>query len=149
MVLINRNIRGGAGGSKDRPAWVTTTSGPNESWQAVALHELGHSFGLADEYTNSAQPVPEPTPLEPNVTDRRNATRAPWAAMVTPGFPHDPTCAAGVRPPAPLGVVGTFEGARYRERGRFRPTAECLMDRTDRLFCPVCQAHIRKVLAAA
>ena len=83
IVLVNLGIRGGAGGTQDRPAWVTTTSGPNEVWQAVALHELGHSFGLADEYDDASQPVPEPHPLEPNVTDRRNAAQAPWAALVT------------------------------------------------------------------
>ncbi|MFL6862621.1 MAG: M64 family metallopeptidase [Allosphingosinicella sp.] len=149
IVLVKLGIRGGAGGSQDRPAWVTTTSGPNEVWQAVALHELGHSFGLADEYDDASQPVPEPHPLEPNVTDKRNAAQAPWASLVTPGIALDPTCPAGVVPPAPTGVVGTFEGARYRIAGRYRPTAECLMQRTDRGFCPVCQAEIRKRLAAA
>lgn len=148
IVLVNLGIRGGAGGTRDRPAWVTTTSGPNEVWQAVALHELGHSFGLADEYDDASQPVPEPHPLEPNVTDKRDAAKAPWASLVTPGAALDPTCPAGVSPPVPTGVVGTFEGARYRKTGRYRPTAECLMQRTDRGFCPVCQAEIRKRLAA-
>jgi hypothetical protein len=149
MVLVDLPQRGGAGGGQGRPAWVTITSEPTETWQAVALHELGHSFGLADEYTNSDQPTPEPHPLEPNVTDRSDPAKAPWAALCTPGHPGKPTCAAATRPPAPLGVVGTFEGARYTETGRFRPTAECLMQRTDRPFCPVCQAAIAKALAAA
>ncbi|MBV8686394.1 MAG: hypothetical protein JOZ90_06605 [Alphaproteobacteria bacterium] len=149
VVLVDKLVRGGAGGSKDRPAWVTTTSAPGEKWEAVALHELGHSFGLADEYADSSQTVPEPAKLEPNVTDQRSAAKAPWAALRTPGVPSDPTCDASVSPPSPLGVVGTFEGARYRSTGRYRPTAECLMQRTDRGFCPVCQAQIRKVLAKA
>lgn len=149
MVLVDLPQRGGAGGGQGRPAWVTITSEPTETWQAVALHELGHSFGLADEYTNSEQPTPEPHPLEPNVTDKSDPAQAPWAALCTPGHPGKPTCAAAVRPPAPLGVVGTFEGARYTETGRYRPTAECLMQRTDRPFCPVCQAAIARALAAA
>jgi hypothetical protein len=149
VVLVNLLQRGGAGGGQGRPAWVTITSEPTETWQAVALHELGHSFGLADEYTNADQPTPEPHPLEPNVTDRSDPTQAPWAALCTPGHPGKPTCAAATRPPAPLGVVGTFEGARYTETGRYRPTAECLMQRTDRPFCPVCQAAIAMALAAA
>jgi hypothetical protein len=149
IVLVNLAIRGGAGGTKDRPAWVTTTSGPNEVWQGVALHELGHSFGLADEYEDSSQTVPEPNPLEPNVTSKRNAAKAPWASLVTPGVALDPTCAAGAAPTTPAGTVGTFEGARYKKTGRYRPTAECLMRRTDRSFCPVCQVQIRKRLAAA
>ena len=69
--------------------------------------------------------------------------------LVTPGHPGRPTCPAGVDPPVPLGVVGTFEGARYKARGRYRPTAECLMQRTDRPFCAVCQQVIADVLAAA
>ncbi|TMJ20112.1 MAG: hypothetical protein E6G92_10260 [Alphaproteobacteria bacterium] len=149
VVLVNLATRGGAGGTSERPAWVTITSEPTEVWQAVALHELGHSFGLADEYDDSSQTVPEGSKLEPNVTDKRDATKAPWAPLVTPGIAVNPTCPAGVIPPAPAGVVGTFEGARYRKTGRYRPTAECLMQRTDRRFCPVCQAQIRKRLAEA
>jgi hypothetical protein len=146
VVLVDLPRRGGAGGGQGRPAWVTITSGANETWEAVALHELGHSFGLADEYTNADQPTPEPQPLEPNVSAESDPARAPWASLCTPGHPARPTCAAAVQPPAPLGVVGTFEGARYKDSGRYRPTAECLMQRTDRLFCPVCEAAIAKVL---
>lgn len=146
VVLVNRPVRGGAGGSPDRPAWVTITSDPNETWQAVALHELGHSFGLADEYDNASQTVPEPNPLEPNVSKEKDGARTGWAHLCTPGQAAVPTCPAGVNPPAPLGVVGTFEGARYHPTGRYRPTAECLMQRTDRGFCPVCQAHISAVI---
>jgi hypothetical protein len=149
VVLVNLGTRGGAGGNAETPAWVTITSAPGEVWQGVALHELGHSFGLADEYDNSSQTVPEPNPLEPNVTDKRDATRAPWAPLVTPGIAVNPTCPAGSAPSTPAGAVGTFEGARYKKTGRYRPTAECLMQRTDKSFCPVCQAQIRKALAAA
>lgn len=140
VVLVNKPIRGGAGGAKDRPAWVTITSEPTETWEAVALHELGHSFGLADEYDNASQTTPEPNPLEPNVSKEKDAARTSWAGLRTPGHPAIPTCPAGA--PAPPGVVGTFEGARYHPTGRYRPTAECLMQRTDRGFCPVCKAHI-------
>jgi hypothetical protein len=146
VVLVDLPIRGGAGGATGRPAWVTITSAANEAWEAVALHELGHSFGLADEYSNAEQPTPEPDPLEPNVTDRSDPAQAPWAALCTPGHPADPTCAGTVNPPAPLNVVGTFEGARYRATGRYRPTAGCLMRSTDQPFCPVCQAVIAEAL---
>ena len=146
VVLVNRPVRGGAGGTRDRPAWVTVTSAANERWEAVALHELGHSFGLADEYDDAAQTTPEPNPLEPNVTARRRGAEAPWAAACTPGLIHDPTVNSAGLPAVPAGTVGTFEGARYRKQGRYRPTANCLMRATNQPFCAVCQQVIRKVL---
>ena len=147
VVLVNSHVRGGAGGTSERPAWVTITSAAGERWEAVALHELGHSFGLADEYDDAAQPTAEPRPLEPNVTAKRNGAEAPWAAACTPGLSHDPTVNAAGQPAVPAGTVGTFEGARYRKQGRYRPSANCLMRSTDQSFCPVCQQVIRKVLA--
>ena len=147
VVLVNLNVRGGAGGTTDRPAWVTTTSAPGERWEAVALHEIGHSFGLADEYDDAAQPVPEPSRLEPNVTARRRGADAPWAARCTPGIAHDPTSDFQGRPAVPAGTIGTFEGARYRPRDRYRPTATCLMRTTNQPFCPICQAVIEEVLS--
>lgn len=149
IVLVNLPVRGGAGGGGGRPAWSTITSDPGETWEAVALHEIGHAFGLADEYTEASGAVPEPHPLEPNVTDRDDPAAAPWAALRSPGFPARPTCAASVHPQGPAHVVGTFEGARYKATGRYRPSLECLMQRTDRPFCPVCADHVAKTLAAA
>lgn len=149
MVLVNSAVRGGAGGTRERPAWVTITSEVGEDWEAVALHELGHSFGLADEYDDAAQPTPEPNPLEPNVTKQKNAANAPWAALRTPGLSHNPTHNSLGQPAVNPGIIGTFEGARYKRTRRYRPTAECLMRTTDKSFCPVCQAQIRRILAAA
>jgi IgA peptidase M64 len=146
VVLVNSSVRGGAGGTRETPAWVTITSAATERWEAVALHELGHSFGLADEYDNAAQPTPEPNPLEPNVTAKRNGAQAPWASLRTQGLAHDPTVNASGQPAVPAGTVGTFEGARYHKQGRYRPTANCLMRETNQPFCLVCQQAIRKVL---
>ena len=146
VVLVNMAVRGGAGGTKERPAWVTITSAPTERWEAVALHEIGHSFGLADEYDDAAQVTPEPSPLEPNVTKSRRGGDAPWAAACTPNLAHDPTVNSAGQPAVPAGTIGTFEGARYRKQGRYRPTANCLMRATNQSFCPVCQQVIRKVL---
>lgn len=148
MVLVNLDVRGGAGGTSDRPAWVTTKSEAGEQWPAVALHELGHSFGLADEYSDSSQTTPEPSPLEPNVTKERNAANAPWASLRTPGIPHDPTNNAAGEPAVGPETIGTFEGARYKRRLRYRPTAQCLMRSTGILqLCPICQNHVRRVLS--
>jgi len=146
VVLVDSAVRGGAGGTRDIPAWVTITSSAFEHWEAVALHELGHSFGLADEYDNAQQPVPEPVPLERNVTASRNAASALWADLRTPGMGHDPTCNANGQPHVPAGTIGTFEGARYKRTGRFRAAADCLMRTTNQPFCPVCQREIVRVV---
>lgn len=149
FVVINSNVRGGAGGTREAPAWATITSEATERWEAVALHELGHAFGLADEYSHSSQKTPEPGVLEPNVSRSRKASETAWAALCTPGVADDPTCNSVGQPVVPAGTIGTFEGARYEPRGRFRPTANCLMRETNQPFCPVCQAAIRRVLAEA
>ena len=148
LVLIDSPNRGGAGGVGEEPAWSTITGAQGEEWQAVALHELGHSLGLADEYEATGVGN-EPATLEPNVTRARNAAQARWAALCSPGVFHDPTCAAGMSPSAPAGTVGTFEGARYQQFGRYRPAANCRMRSTAAPFCPVCCAHIRATIAAA
>lgn len=105
IVLVNKAVRGGAGGARDRPAWVTITSEPTETWEAVALHELGHSFGLADEYDDSGQTTPEPNPLEPNVSKEagwsQNGVGRPMHARPPPDSDlrrrHQAAAAAGRR----------------------------------------------------
>jgi hypothetical protein len=45
------------------------------------------------------------------------------------------------------GEVGAFEGAGYRARGLYRPTADCLMfTRNVDDFCPVCARTIERVI---
>lgn len=52
FVLIDSDLRGGAGGNSDHgyPAWSSRSGCDGEEWYAVALHEIGHSFDLDDEY---------------------------------------------------------------------------------------------------
>ncbi len=148
LVLIDSPNRGGAGGVGEEPAWSTITGALGEEWQAVAMHELGHSLGLADEYEATGVGS-EPATLEPNVSRSRDAAQTDWAALCSPGLFHNPTCAAGAPLTQPAGTVGTFEGARYRQFGRYRPAADCRMRSTSAPFCPVCCAHIRATIAAA
>jgi len=149
LVLIDSNRRGGAGGVQDSPAWSTIADLAGESWEQIALHELGHSLGLADEYVANGPGGPEPAALEPNVTRERDATKAPWRDLRTRIEPHDPTCPAGGAPPVGAGIVGTFEGARYLAANRYRPSFDCLMNHTNAPFCAVCRREIRKAIAAA
>jgi len=45
------------------------------------------------------------------------------------------------------GKVGAFEGAGYRAKGYYRPSADCIMFTRDEVgFCPVCRRTINKVI---
>ena len=107
IVLINTPSYGGAGGSI---AWA---SAGNRLASELALHEIGHSFAdLQDEYTDPV--VAKDFPLSatafrnsPHVTD--SLSRIPWKDWL--GFVD-----------GELGVVGTFEGGYYRDKGVWRAT---------------------------
>ena len=141
VILINSRLRGGAGGQPGWSAWASVTGAPGEPWQAIVLHEVGHGFGLGDEYVDPQHAGdPLPSVLEPNITKDPRPSRAPWASLAGGDLPT-PTCGLGGTGPA--GVIGTFQGARYRETF-YRPTLTCLMKDTRQPFCPVCQQHIER-----
>lgn len=148
LVLVDSPRRGGAGGVGEFwPSWSTIVSEPNETWEDVTLHELGHAFGLADEYEADDLTVAEPTPLEPNVAQSFAMLPALWSDLHNAPSPR-PT--SSQQPPAggwPPGTVGTFKGARYRP-DRFRPSQTCRMRQANHQFCPVCTELIAAKLQA-
>lgn len=138
LVLVDSQRRGGAGGVGEFwPSWSTIVSELNETWEDVTLHELGHAFGLADEYEANDLTVAEPTPLEPNVAQSFAMLPALWSDLHNAPSPR-PT--SSQQPPTggwPPDTVGTFKGARYRP-DRFRPSQTCRMRQANDQFCPVC-----------
>lgn len=155
LVLIDSRIRGGAGGMADHrfPAWSSVTDCPGEDWRAIALHEIAHGLGLADEYLLPARAGEAPKD-EPNVSKKADPDKAPWTTNRPKASFGSPTATlaaqtqmqAGTRP-IDRDAVGTFQGARYRE-DLYRPSYECLMRFTTTLrFCPICRQAIRKKLA--
>ena len=143
LILINSIKRGGAGGSEGYSAWASTASTPGEDWQAVGLHEIGHAFGLGDEYVQESRIGEEPKKLEPNISGKARAGEAPWSAKINVDANLAPSNDLDHQFAAP-GVIGTFQGARYRT-DRYRPTANCLMRSTvsGTKFCKICRDHIR------
>lgn len=144
VVLVNIRRRGGAGGTADFPAWVANESSPTDSWHAVAIHELGHAFGLGDEY-DSANPEAPPG-IEPNISASPDPAQAPWAHLCTHHAPA-PTAPFGAGASLPSGTVGTFQGARYDRQRFYRAQFACLMRSTRDPFCACCREIIRRKLA--
>jgi len=156
LVLINSRVRGGAGGMAAHgfPAWASITACPTEVWQAVALHEIGHALGLADEYVDRGREG-EPFGDEPNCSQSKEPQDALWrddfsdrppnAQSIYSTARQDRVLAKQEPAPSPK-FVGLFQGARY-SNAYYRPAFECLMKDTGvDHFCGVCTTHIRKRL---
>ena len=148
LVIVNSGVRAGAGGrGRSIPSWTTVTGAPGERWEGIAIHELGHAFGLADEYDTPVK-ISEPDPLEPNVSTESDPARTSWHGLATIATPPFPSALRGEEAGHSAEEVGTFQGARYRPDDRFRPSPTCRMRSTASSFCPVCRDHIRKELLA-
>ncbi len=126
VMLVNDPDYGGSGGG------ILVTSAHPDS-PRIAIHELGHSFGLlADEYET---PYPGyPILDEPNTTQETERNRIKWRSWIQAATPI-PT------PPLPEygSVVGLFEGARYQSKGWYRPKLNCLMRSLGQPYCEVCR----------
>jgi hypothetical protein len=143
LVVMNRDERGGAGGfGSEIPSWTTNVSAVNERWTQIALHELGHAFGLADEYVTAGNGTPPPDPLEPNVSSEADPRSVSWHRSVTITDGKVPSLHFGEASPFESDAIGTFQGARYDPATYYRPAAECRMLWVNRQFCPICTAHI-------
>jgi hypothetical protein len=90
IVLVNTTTHGGKAFAT--VGWSYTGGGPL-NWPNIAVHELGHLFGLADEYDDSGNTVNHflgNEPIEPNVTAEPDPALVKWSHLVTAG-PEVPT----------------------------------------------------------
>lgn len=131
VVLVNSTKYGGTGGA-------IAVSSVHASASEIVLHEIGHTYArLADEY-ESAYPGFPVGDGEPNVDFDFGGPGLKWIEWVEPGTPL----------PTPENssygnVVGTFEGARYRSTGIYRPWYNCLMRTLGPEFGPICkESHL-------
>jgi hypothetical protein len=139
LVVVNDATYGGSGG------FVSVVSNHPDAVE-VARHEYGHSFtALADEYETPFPSYPacsdrDPAmpPCEANVTDETARPLLKWEPWIHPATP--------VPTPAGTDAVGLFEGARYQQRGMYRPRHDCMMRALGVPFCEVCrQAYVDRL----
>lgn len=152
IVLVNTTQHGGC--ASGNVSFTNVGSG----WINTALHEMGHNFGLADEYhywegcssgETGRDHAPAGEPGEPNVTTETNRNNLKWRHMLTPGVPiptmQNPDCTQCDNRANVLSdddAIGLFEGAKYYHCGRYRPAYRCRMRNSGMPFCRVCAEAI-------
>jgi hypothetical protein len=121
VVTVNHQEYGGSGDGFNGIAVYSLHAAATQ----IAIHELGHALGLADEYDEAAgDTYTGAEPADPNVTT--DLTAAKWSSLVTAAnLPtwSSPDCTVsngGVADPEP-GAVGLYEGAQYYHCGIYRP----------------------------
>lgn len=173
LVIVNSDRYGGRGGSiatfsKAESHW----EGAPIDWADIMVHELGHGFGLADEYMyffgcdldgpENDNWDPKLSLNRPNVdcdTINRAITRdtVKWSDLILDSTPiptkvnNDCSKCDYTGSPVDDGVIGIFEGAYYHHCGVYRSEYNCAMNRGtvdggEGRFCTVCQRHIEKEL---
>lgn len=145
IVLINSAEYGGAGsvGGAPRVCWATSR---NAASIGVLLHELGHAFGLQDEYGGTETDARRPSKPWRNISIHAVPAATPWATRVNTD-PNQLTHAADAGPwQGSASTVGTFQGAGYFDGLRYRPSHDCRMRTTATPFCDVCAAVIAEQL---
>lgn len=153
LVMVNSPIDGG--GASGKIGVFSLDSAAEEA----ALHELGHVFGLADEYGDLKEDKfdvnldmhPPDEPCEPNVTIKSDRNLIKWrdlidstTAIPTMCNPACPKCDGTPSPVPPEGTVGAFEGAHYYHCGAYRPEHNCKMRNLGHPFCAVCERFIEQ-----
>jgi hypothetical protein len=110
LVIVNDPEYGGSGGS-------LAVFSINSAAVEIALHEVGHSFGLlADEYAGGGPSCnPNIEPSQPNATRETNPNLIKWRHWIENSTPI-PTFS--LTPALP----GLYEGSRYCDNGLYRPT---------------------------
>ncbi len=153
FVIVNDRRYGGSGGTvRDRetgrliPAPCFSSHGV-PSYQ-VAIHELGHSFAnLGDEYVDETVQSSYPLPRGGRDLENPNLTRLEDADELSPAeLRQKLKWGHFLDLPGAEGRVGVHEGGFFREKGVWRPSANCKMRTYDEPFCPVCcEAIVRKI----
>jgi hypothetical protein len=127
LVTVNDARYGGAA-----DGMFAVFAGANDRTPDLALHEMGHTFShLADEYDdtdpNILSTYTGEEPAEVNVTV--SPTGEKWSRWL--GYDQ-----------GSLGLVGAYEGARYFDKGLYRPSDTSKMRELNKPFNAVCREKI-------
>lgn len=148
VVLVNSTEYGGRG----ELGVAVATIGNNS--RDVALHEIGHLFGLGEEYQGTKLCHGPIEPSFPNLTVQivRANLKTAWQNLVlsSTAIPtgHGTSCTGNPKNPAASSRIGTYEGGRTLNCCVYRPAVTCRMREVARPFCAVCQAQIVRRLSA-
>jgi hypothetical protein len=156
IVLVNTTGHGGC--ASGNVSWTSVRSG----WENIALHEMGHNFGLADEYhyyegcgsgETGHDTAPAGEPFRPNITSETNRDDLKWRHLLTPGVSvptmENPDCTQCDNRANVLSdddAIGLFEGAGYYHCGLYRGAYRCRMRNSSNPFCRVCTQAIAEYL---
>jgi len=126
-------------------AVVTTFDTNRLEFPNVAVHELGHSFGvLGDEYNLAGDPClkNEPrVPLPVNIAEGGSGDSFKWDRWFMGPTPVPTPDEAKAQYP-----VGAYQGA-YNCPELFRPAHTCKMNGSEEMdFCPVCNEQVTRRL---
>lgn len=170
VLIVNSPIYGGIA----HPPYLAMSSTASHHWRGapcewpdITIHELGHTFGLADEYpyyrgcgvgvdSTEYNRYPGGETYIPNLSDHADRATIKWSGFVLPATPMPTTQNADCSDcdhqpsPVPSGTVGAFEGGGHHHCGVFRPEFDCLMNLgivTGSRFCAVCQLQIERYLS--
>ena len=154
IVLVNTPQDGGSGGTTNGIA--VCASGPSSDgdvYERTVLHELGHTFGMADEYPNETASLfvfkkksgaTTTTDIMPNLsrTYVKDSLPQPWQSLVNTTVL--PTVRAAGAPPLPEDTVGAFP---VDDTGYYVPQWKCTMQDSRDAYCVVCATCIGSQIA--
>lgn len=140
IVLVNSEHYGGSGGAGDGIAVASRYRGDG-TMERVVLHELGHTFGLVDEY-------PAGGGWGPNLSNYFDIMALPWKDLVVSS--PTPVLLPTIRSPGvgagiSFATIGAFQDPDLPNW--YRPQWLCRMRFTRHdSFCTVCASHIERAL---
>jgi len=146
LVLVDSSSYWGVGNFKES----TTIPANSNYFSYLLLHEIGHYFGLNEEYEEGGRTELEfapaiPEAWSPNISFLPDSQKLKWNEWVLPGTPI-PTPRSYWNSARPR--FGAYRGG-YAQSPNTRPSHKpgfaCIMENHDE-FCPICRHGLEEVI---